>query len=142
MTQTKWNTPFVYTHYGVTRTVNGLCNLTHMSLGLINPREFCEMTFDMHPHYKSWFGSTRFGWYWKMHNRSNDERIKNNWILRALFRIKLVIALPITFINCCMNRWMGYALKTPPPTIKEYMKRYFEMIRDGHYNIKERQYYI
>ena len=142
MEKTKWNTPFVYTHYGVTRTVNALCNLTHTALGLTNPREFCEMTFDYHPYYKSWFGSTKFGWYWKMHNRHNDNNIKESWFLRTLFRIKLILALPITFVNSCMNKWMGYALKEQPPSIKEYMNRYFKMIKDGYYNIKEREYLI
>ena len=127
--------------YGIGWPLAVLTNFTTMILGLIDPRQFLEYTFGYNARKKCWFNSTNFGWYWKCTRLSNDYNIKNNWFLRNLLRVRMVLALPISFLSCCFHYWCNGILKNEPPTISVYTKRYLKVIKDGYYNLKEKEYY-
>lgn len=135
--------PFVYTQYGLSWFITVLTNFINCIVGLINPREFLEYCFNYNScKHKGWFVRTNFGWYWRCTHRRNDASIRQSWFLRNLLRVRMIITLPFSFLHCCVHSSIGYALIEQPEKFGTYMKRYFKVIRDGYYNIKEKEYVI
>lgn len=128
--------------YGLGWVSTFLHNLVSCILGLINPRQFLEYTFSYNSFKRNWFNRTKFGWYWKCTSQNNDYNIKRSWFLRFLFRVRMILAFPTALMHCCFHAWCKEILKDEPCTISQYLKRYWDIIKDGYYHIKEKQYFV
>lgn len=132
----------IFILYGVGWPLAVLTNLWNCILGLINPRQFLEYSFDYNSIKNCWFNRTNFGWYWKCTSLRRDEQIKSSWFLRNLLRFRMIMSLPLAFASCCLHYWCRSILKDEPSGIGVYMPRYLKVIKDGYYNLKEKEYYI